>query len=111
MGVPRPRPPSRRLPALRLGRSVPNNRHVAQMRFRATIGKSGRIVLPAELRRATGIEVGDAVILRADDHSIRIVRPADALAEVQAAVRRVIPVDRQLSQELIAERHAEAARE
>ena len=81
------------------------------MRFRATIGKSGRIVLPAELRRATGIEVGDAVILQADDHGIRIVRPADALAEVQAAVRRVIPVDRHLSQELIAERRAEAARE
>lgn len=84
---------------------------MAQTTFHVTIGKSGRIVLPAELRRATGIGVGDTVILRADDHAIRIVRPVDALAEIQAAVRQVIPPHRQLSQELIAERRAEAARE
>ena len=79
---------------------------------RAKIGPSGRLVIPAEYRKALGISVGDDVVLHLEDGELRILSVSRAIHRVQDAVRRYAGDDEVLwSEELIAERRAEAARE
>jgi len=73
--------------------------------------EGGRIVLPAEYRRALGLRTGDEVILRLEDGEIRILTPRQAIRKAQDLVRRTIPEGRSLADELIAERRAEATNE
>lgn len=76
--------------------------------IRVNIGRSGRIVIPASLRRELGIGVGDEVILRIEDGELRIVTLERAVARAQALVRRHVKVGISLSEALIAERRREA---
>jgi AbrB family looped-hinge helix DNA binding protein len=78
---------------------------------RARIGEGGRIVIPAEYRKALGMEVGDVVFIRLEDNEVRIRTPYEAIRRAQEWVRSFIPEGRSLVDELIAERRAEAARE
>lgn len=75
---------------------------------RAQVGEAGRIVIPAALRAALGIEVGDTVLLRVEDGELRIVTPLQALRRAQAIVGQLVPEDRSLADELVAERRMEA---
>ena len=79
---------------------------------KAKIGQGGQLVIPAEYRRALGIEVGDTVVLRLEDGELRVFSIERAIRRVQDAVRRYRRDDEPLwSEQLIAERCAEAARE
>jgi AbrB family looped-hinge helix DNA binding protein len=40
---------------------------------KTTIGAGGRVVIPAEYRRALGLREGDQVIFRVEDGKLRIV--------------------------------------
>jgi len=75
------------------------------------MGPSGRIVIPAEFRRAVGLEVGDDVVLRLEAGEIRIMGRAQAVRRAQELVRRYVSADRSLADELIADRRAESDRE
>ncbi len=77
----------------------------------ARMGKSGRLVIPVELRRELGIEAGDEVILRLDEEGLHVSTPAQALARAQAFVRSLSIERKDLATELIAERRREAAEE
>src|SRR3546814_14101759 len=80
--------------------------------IRTKIGPSGRLVIPAEYRRALGIAVGDEVVLHLEDGELRILSVDRAIRRVQDAVRRYAKNDESLwSEKLTAERRAEAARE
>jgi AbrB family looped-hinge helix DNA binding protein len=78
---------------------------------RVRVSEGGRIVIPAEYRNALNMEVGDDVILCLADGEIRLFTPDEAIRRAQEMVRRYVPEGRSLSDELIAERRAEAARE
>ncbi len=78
---------------------------------RAKVAAGGRIVIPVEYRKALGLRIGDEVILRLQDDEVRIFTRRRAIRRLQEQVRQWIPEDRCLSDELIAERRAEAARE
>ncbi len=78
---------------------------------RTRLDQGGRVVIPAEYRRALGLRPGEEVILRLEDGEIRLLSLAQAVREAQAIVRQHVPEGRSLSDELIAERRAEAARE
>lgn len=73
----------------------------------ARIDRRGRIVVPAEYRRALGLHPGDEVTLILADGEVRIVTRAEAIRRAQELVawrsRR-----RSLVDELIAERRGEA---
>lgn len=71
------------------------------------IGKNGRMIIPAEFRRALGFEDGDEVILHLDEDGLRISTPAQAVSRAQALVRRYVPEGSDLSGELMADRRAE----
>ena len=76
-----------------------------------TIGVGGRIVIPAELRREIGADIGGEVILRLVDGEIHILTRSQAVRKAQALVRKNIPRNRSLVKELLAERRTESERE
>jgi AbrB family looped-hinge helix DNA binding protein len=75
------------------------------------IADGGRVVIPAEHRRALGLEVGDEVIIRLVDGELRILTRAEAIRRAQSLVRRKVKKGRSLVDELTKERRAEAADE
>ena len=75
------------------------------------LGQGGRIVLPAQYRKALGVTTGDELILRLEDGELRIFTRRQAIKRAQGMLRQYIPEGRILSEELIAERRAGAARE
>lgn len=74
------------------------------------LNRHGRLVIPAEQRRALGIEEGDAVVVKLDGAELRVLKQEEAIRRVQELVRKHAG-GRSLVDELIAERRAEAARE
>ena len=78
---------------------------------KAKIGGGGRLVIPAEYRRALGIDEGDEVILRLENEQLRILTTRQAMRHAQRLVRRYSRPGRRLSQELLDERRQEAKRE
>ncbi len=83
---------------------------MTHMGVRTRVNEQGRVVIPAEYRRALGIGVDEPVVLTLEGASIRIQKSTEALAEVQ---RLVAPFaeGRKLVEELIAERRDESERE
>jgi AbrB family transcriptional regulator (stage V sporulation protein T) len=74
---------------------------------------SGQIVLPLELRRDAGIEDGDSLVIEINpDGGLSTKTYAQVVREVQSEFRSMAkPADRNLVDELLAERRAAAARE
>jgi AbrB family looped-hinge helix DNA binding protein len=77
--------------------------------MKTKVREGGRLVIPAAYRKALGLKPGDEVILALEDGEIRVVSARQAIARAQALVRRYVPKDRNLSEELIQERREEAA--
>lgn len=75
--------------------------------IRAKLAEGGRIVIPVEYRQALGLHVGDEVILRLEDGEVRIFTPQQAIKRAQELVRRYVPRERSLSDELLEERKME----
>jgi AbrB family looped-hinge helix DNA binding protein len=74
------------------------------------VGRQGRLVVPAPLRRQLGIETGDVLVARAEDDCLVLERRDAILARVRRRLA-VVPADVSLVDELIAERREEASRE
>jgi len=75
---------------------------------RLKVNENGRVVIPAEFRRALGINSGDEVIARVEDDELRIMTVKARIARAQRLVRQYIKPGRSLADELIAERRREA---
>ena len=76
----------------------------------AKLGQGGRVVLPAQFRKALGVETGDDLILSLRDGEVRIFTRQQAIRRAQGMLKHLAP-GRSLVDELIAERRAEAANE
>jgi AbrB family looped-hinge helix DNA binding protein len=75
------------------------------------LGEGRRVVIPAELCEDLGLSPGDALVLESSETRI-VVRPFDAVVrEVQAFFADAAQPDVLLSDELIRDRRAEAARD
>jgi AbrB family looped-hinge helix DNA binding protein len=81
------------------------------MTARVKVSEGGRIVIPAELRQALGINVGDEVLVQLEDGEIRLMPASQAIRRVQEALAKYKPAGRSAVDDLIAERRAEAASE
>jgi len=75
------------------------------------IAPGGRVVIPAEFRKALGLAVGDDVVIEIKDGELRLRSLREAVRRAQEIVRKHVPEGVSLADELIAERRAEAARE
>jgi bifunctional DNA-binding transcriptional regulator/antitoxin component of YhaV-PrlF toxin-antitoxin module len=75
------------------------------------LGEGRRVAIPADICHEYHLMPGDPVVLEATPSGI-VIRPLDAVVrEVQAFFASVGPTDGLLSDELIRDRRAEAARE
>ena len=76
----------------------------------AHIDVSGRLVIPAAIRRNLGLMPGASVTLRVAGGELRVVARSEAVKAAQARVRRYVKPGRSLAGELTAERRAERRR-
>jgi antitoxin component of MazEF toxin-antitoxin module len=79
--------------------------------FWIEVKPDGTLPLPPEIVAVLNAEPGRRVFAKIDDGRLILMSPEAALAEAQALVRKYVPAGRSLSDELIADRRAEAARE
>ena len=75
------------------------------------IAEDGRLVIPAEMRRAMLVDDTGTITARVVDGELRVLTPDAALARLQEMVCDAVPEGVSLADELIAERRAEARRE
>jgi len=78
---------------------------------RTKVTQGGRIVIPADMRRRLGIEIGEDVSITLDGESLRILTQKESIKRAQALVRKFVPDGVSLVDELIADRRREAANE
>jgi AbrB family looped-hinge helix DNA binding protein len=75
------------------------------------MGEGGRLVIPAEYRRALGVEPGDELLLVLEENSVRVLTPREGIRRAQALVRSYVQEGTRLSDELIQERRRSAESE
>ncbi|WP_242417583.1 AbrB/MazE/SpoVT family DNA-binding domain-containing protein [Sphingomonas panni] len=90
------------------GTNIENRSMEAQ---RVRIVEGGKLVIPAIMRRELGISAGDTVLVDIDHGELRVRSINKALENARAILRRYVPEGVSLSEELIADRRAEAERE
>jgi len=73
--------------------------------------EGGKLVIPASFRREMGIKPGDTLIVELTEGELRVRSLPSAIRRVQERLRELNPEGRVLSEELVADRRAEAARE
>ncbi len=79
--------------------------------FRTKLAPGGRIVVPADLRRALGLKQGDEVLMRLEDSQVWLYTRAQAIREAQELVRKIVPEGVSLVDELLQERRREVEKE
>ena len=80
-------------------------------RVRLRIDSAGRVLIPAELRAAMGLEEGTTVLAWHERGELHLVSAKAASADAQKLARKLISGRDSLADELIADRRTEARRE
>lgn len=75
-----------------------------------SLGRQGRLVIPAPLLRSLGLEEGDRLVARQEADRLVLEKPKQIKQRLKARFAQV-PVERRLVNELIAERREECRRE
>lgn len=78
---------------------------------KSTLNDSGRIVIPAKIRREMGLNPGDTLLLRVEEGRLVAESQQARIRRVQESLRGRISAERVLSDELVAERREEARHE
>lgn len=79
--------------------------------YRTVLAPGGRIVIPAAMRKAMGLEVGEEVLIRFEDGEARLFTRAQAIRRAQELVRRYVPEGVSLVDELLEDRRREVEQE
>jgi len=80
--------------------------------YTTRLEKSGRILIPAAVRRRLGLSEGSQVIVKVEESgTLAVTSRSQALARVRAEIRHYIPPGQDLAEELIRDRRAEVERE
>jgi len=79
------------------------------LRVSVQVGEKGRVVIPAAIREALGIEAGDRVEMEVKDCELRISTRRARIRRAQERARQYVKPGTLVSEELSAERR-EAAR-
>ena len=84
---------------------------VATKEAHATLNESGRIVIPASIRRLLGVQPGDEIILLVENDEVRMTTARRRMERAQQLFEQYVGKGARLPDELIADRRKEAARE
>lgn len=79
--------------------------------WHVTVDGSGRVLLPVELRKELDAESGTTLQWCKDENGLRLQTFAEALTELQEYYSKLAPADVVVTEQLFAQRRAEAARE
>lgn len=79
--------------------------------LRKTLAEGEALTVPDSLRDAMGLRPGDVVVMELHGSELRIRPERAALRRLQARLSKYVTAGRYISDELIAERRAEAARD
>jgi len=82
-----------------------------ELRVRMRMGEKGRFVIPAAMREALGMNVGDVISLRVVDGEVRVSTMRSRILRAQERVRHLVPPGTLVSDELSAERREAAKHE
>jgi AbrB family looped-hinge helix DNA binding protein len=86
--------------------------HKAKARYKARVDGTGRVLIPAEIRKRAGMKPGAMVTITEGPSGRIVLEPAlGILREAQEYFQRLAPASMLWSDELIAERRKEARRE
>lgn len=55
--------------------------------YHVTLGEGGRVVVPAEYRKALGLQPGDDLIIRMEDSELRLYRRTAALQKIRSTLQ------------------------
>lgn len=78
---------------------------------KSKVSEGGRVVIPAKLREALGIKIGESVTLRVEGNTLELSTQKEALRRIRELVRKHVPPDVSLVDEFIEERREEARNE
>lgn len=81
------------------------------MSYQTQLSKEGRVLIPAELRKALGLLPDEPLNIYAVDGEIRIVSRVQAIRQMQKRMAKYVKPGKSVVDELIRERREEAARE
>ena len=80
--------------------------------YTTRLEKSGRILIPAAVRRQLGRSEGSQVLVKVEEPgTLQVTSRSQALARVREEIRKYIPAGQDLAGELIRDRRAEVERE
>jgi len=82
-----------------------------ELQTRTRMSEKGRVVIPAEIRKALGMAVGSPLDLRVEDGELRISTLRSRIRRSQEWARKAIPPGVSLADELSAERREAAKHE
>jgi AbrB family looped-hinge helix DNA binding protein len=72
-----------------------------------SVAENGRMVLPAEVRRAIGLDGAGQLRIEVTEDGAHITTRRQALLRARAGIQSLVPASRSLSEELIADRRRE----
>jgi len=80
--------------------------------YTTRLERSGRILIPAAVRRQLGLSEGSQVVVKVDESgALQVTSRLRALDQARGEIRKFIPAGRDLADELIQDRRAERAHE
>ena len=82
-----------------------------ELRARTRLGEKGRVVIPARIREALGLDTGGVLDLRVEDGELRISTMRNRIQRVQERASRYVKPGTLVSDELSAERREAAKHE
>ncbi|HXH69271.1 MAG TPA: AbrB/MazE/SpoVT family DNA-binding domain-containing protein [Pyrinomonadaceae bacterium] len=84
---------------------------LSELTVKTKVTEGGRIVIPAKLRKALGIEIGENVTIEIQNNSLHILSRKETLRRVKDSVRKYAKPETSAVDELIKERREESANE
>ncbi len=91
---------------LEIGEEPP--KFASMERERVIVGKGGRLVIPARMRKAMGIKEGDTMVARVDEGELVAVPLGVAIKKVQENLKHLKRPGESIVDEFIADRRREA---
>lgn len=79
--------------------------------IRLRLSENGRVVIPAHVRKALGVEAGDEILLEPEESGFRMTTRRQRIEEAQRHLRRYVKPGVSVVDELIAERREAAKHE
>lgn len=87
------------------------NSYVTENAWHGTVDASGRILIPAELRKELDVKVGSPLVWTRTDDGVLLQSYEETIRQIQQYFKSVSPPEDVWSEELIAERKREAMAE